>query len=131
MSNTLAEISKIQEQIAALRGAALDELKNRRASLQEQLRDVDRQIAALTGKPVRRGKAAAPEGDVVKHVPASEGKKPGLQALKTRLSEAPNKTISLRKESYDVRNVRIMAEANPHLLKMGGKGAWPEVTLLK
>jgi hypothetical protein len=73
----------------------------------------------------------AAEADGAIKAPPVEGMKPDLQELKALLAVAPNKTIFLRKEGYDVRNVRIMAEANPHLLRMGGKGAWPEVTLLK
>jgi hypothetical protein len=30
-----------------------------------------------------------------------------------------------------LRNIKILAEANPHLLKLGGKGPWPTVTLLR
>jgi len=131
-SNSLQEISKLQQQIEQLKDAAINELKARRAELEAELKSVDAELLNLTGKPAvtRRGRtpgvAAAPAG-----APASEGKKPDLQELKALLSAAPNKTISLRKEGYDVRNVKIMAMANPHLLRMGGKGAWPEVTLLK
>ncbi len=76
--------------------------------------------------PVWRTRTTSPRATA-----GGTGKKPDLQELKALLVEAPNKTISLRKEGYDVKNVKIMALANPHLLRMGGKGPWPEVTLLR
>ena len=133
--NSLQEINKLQQQIEQLKDAAVSELKARRAELESELKSVESEIENLTGKPatVRRPRAyAAPSAGPVASAPeASSGKKPDLQELKALLGAAPEKTISLRKEGYDVRNVKILAMANPHLLRMGGKGAWPEVTLLK
>ncbi len=131
-NNPLQEISKLQQQIEQLKEAAVTELKTRRAELESELKLIDAELENLTGKPavVRRSRSAAPSSGAASS-PASEGKKPDLQELKNLLAAAPNRTISLRKEGYDVRNVKILAMANPQLLRMGGKGAWPEVTLLK
>lgn len=131
-ASPLQEISKLQQQIEALKEAAINELRARRTELESELKSVEDQIEQLTGKPARvrrpRG-TSAPAAGASSEV--REGKKPDLQELKELLAAAPNKTISLRKEGYDVRNVKVLAEANPHLLRMGGKGAWPEVTLLR
>jgi hypothetical protein len=58
-------------------------------------------------------------------------KSPSLQELKEILAAAPEKTLAVRSEGYDLRNIKVLASANPGLLKLGGKGAWPTVTLLK
>ncbi len=137
-TNAIDEISKLKEQIAQLTGEAIGELNSRRSALQEELKTIDAELENLIGRPtkVRRPrrtatKIAIPNGSTGSSPAPTSGKKPDLQELKALLAEAPEKTISLRKEGYDLRNVRILAEANPHLLRMGGKGAWPEVTLLK
>lgn len=130
-SNPLEEITKLQEQIESLKNAAVAELTARRATLQQEIKSVDHEIEKITGKPVkvRASRLLSPANGV----PGEKvtGKKPDLQQLKALLAAAPEKTISLRKEGYDVRNVKVMAEANPHLLRMGGKGPWPTVTLLR
>ena len=35
------------------------------------------------------------------------------------------------KGGYDLRNIKVLAQANPGLLQLGGKGAWPTVKLMK
>jgi len=128
-ANSLEEISRLQQQIVRLTEAAVGDLKARRAELEAELKNIDVEIENLTGKParVKRTRQAAP----VSAATPPTGKRPDLQELKALLAEAPNKTISLRKEGYDVRNVKVMAQANPGLFAMGGKGPWPTVTLLK
>ena len=118
-------IAALKAEIESLQQAAISELMEKRNSLSQQLAAVDAELAALTGKPQEgakapRGRRAAPSG---KSVP--------LQELKELLAAAPGKTLSIRKEGLDLRNIKVLAAANPHLLRLGGKGAWPEVTLLK
>jgi hypothetical protein len=127
MSNTVSSLDRITElkaQIASLEQAAVSELMEKRNALSHELASVDAEIARLTGKPVEEKK---PRSSAVK----SGGKNPSLQELKDILAAAPNKTISIRKDGYDLRNIKVLANANPGLLKLGGKGAWPTVTLLK
>lgn len=101
----------------------------------DELKTIDSELEKIIGRPVavRRRRAVAPGSPypMGNSSSVSTGKRPDLQELKALLAAAPNKTISLRKEGYEVRNVKILAMANPHLLRMGGKGPWPEVTLLK
>jgi chromosome segregation ATPase len=125
-ANPLEEIAKLQAQIEQLKDGALQELKDRRAVLEQELKAVDAEIEKLTGKPpaVKRVRRASA-------VPGSPARTPDLQELKEMLAAAPEKTLGIRKEGLDLRNIKILAEANPHLLKLGGKGPWPTVTLLR
>lgn len=127
MATSLDRIAALTAEIEALKKSAITELMERRNSLGQQLAAVDQEIAELTGK--------APE-------PKRRGRKPGsgnatpprslpLQELKELLAGLPNKTANIRKDNLELANIRTLAIANPHLLKMGGKGAWPTVTLLK
>jgi len=69
----------------------------------------------------RKTRAKAEKGDL---------KKPDLQELKEILSRLPAKTLNIRGEGYDTPNIKVLADANPHLLRYE-KGTWPKVTLLK
>ena len=118
-------IAALKAEINQLEQTALSELIERRNGLSHELAEVDAQIAELRGvkpepkKRVRRSSFTTPP----RNLP--------LQELKDLLSAAPGKTLNVRKENLDLKNVKTLATANPHLLKLGGKGAWPEVTLLK
>jgi chromosome segregation ATPase len=118
-------LSALKAQIKELENSAVAELTEKRNSLREQIAEVDDQLASLTGKPAgekssRRRRAAAPEP---RNLP--------LQELKQILAEAPDRTLNIRRENLDLRNIKVLAEANPTILRIGGKGAWPTVTLLK
>jgi len=104
--------------------AAIQELMERRNNLSRELATVDAEIAKLTGKQVegKKGRSAAQR---------SPGRNIPLQELKEELAAAPNKTVNIRKANLELRNIKVLAKANPQLLKLGGKGAWPTVTLLK
>ncbi len=54
-----------------------------------------------------------------------------LQELKELLAKAPDKTLNVRREGLELQNIKTLAAVNPSLLKMGGVGPWPTVTLLK
>jgi hypothetical protein len=87
---------------------------------------VDREIAELTGKTLetrKRGRRAGAASTPPRSLP--------LQELKELLASAPEKTLNVRKDNLDLANIKTLASANPHLLRLGGKGAWPTVTLLK
>lgn len=116
-----ARIEELKALLAKAQNDAVQELRDRRNALAKDLAEVDAQIAELTGeaveKPARKVK--------------SVGKSLPLQELKELLAAAPDKTLSIRKEGLELRNIKVLAEANPTLLKLGGKGPWPTVTLLK
>ena len=126
MTNDLTPLKRIEElkaQIAKLEADALRELKEKREVLLDELKSVDAQIAAFTGdvgEPKARKRA---ERGPAKSIP--------LQELKDLRANAPYKTLSIRKENLDLRNIKVLAQANPHLLNLGGNGPWPTVTLLK
>jgi chromosome segregation ATPase len=123
-TTSLDRIQQLKAEIASLEQAALSELIERRNGLTHELASVDAEIARLTGKPVE-----------AKKVRSSSSKAPGrsipLQELKALLANAPDKTLSIRREGLELANIKTLAKANPSLLKLGGKGAWPTVTLLK
>jgi hypothetical protein len=122
-TTTLTRIEDLKAQIATLEKSALQELMDKRNTLSHELSSVDAEIAKLTGKPVEGKKARAGSSKALKS--------PSLQSLKEILAAAPNKTIGIRAEGYDLQNIKVLAAANPQLLSVGGKGAWPTVTLLK
>lgn len=123
-TSSLERIQLLKAEIASLEQAAIQELMDRRNALTHELATVDAEIAKLTGKPVEAKKGRAIQ-------PKSPGKSLPLQELKELLAAAPGKTVNIRKEGLELRNIKVLANANPHLLKIGGKGAWPTVTLLK
>ena len=124
MSTTsLDRITDLKAQIAALEKNALQELMDKRNNLSHELATVDAEIARLTGKPFEGKKPRATASKALKS--------PSLQELKEILAAAPAKTIGIRKEGYDLPNIKTLAKANPSLLQLGGKAPWPTVTLLK
>ena len=107
---------------------ALQELMDKRNTLSHELAAVDAEIARLTGKPVQGKKTRSASA---KATVKPAGKSPSLQELKALLAAAPDKTIGIRKEGYDLQNIKTLAKANPQLLQLSGKASWPTVTLLK
>jgi hypothetical protein len=123
-TDSLKRINDLKAEISRLEGEALKELRAKRESLAAELARVDGQIAELTGTAVATtGKRARKEQQPGKSLP--------LQELKALLENAPDKTLNIRKENLDLRNIKVLAEHNPHVLQLGGKGPWPTVTLLK
>lgn len=123
-TNSLDRIQQLKAEIANLEQLAIQELMDRRNVLTHELATVDAEIAKLTGKPVQEKKTRSAQ-------PKVAGKSLPLQELKELLAAAPGKTVNIRKEGLELRNIKVLANANPHLLKLAGKGAWPTVTLLK
>ena len=127
MSNTttsLDRIAQLKAEIAKLEQGALQELMDRRNALSHELATVDAEIVKLTGKSAQAKPARSTESKTV-------GKSPSLQELKVMLANAPEKTLSVRREGLDLKNIKTLAAANPSLLKMSAKSPWPMVTLLK
>ena len=123
-NTSLERIEQLKAEIASLEQAAIQELMDRRNSLTHELATVDAEIAKLTGKSVQEKKTRSVQ-------PKAPAKSLPLQELKALLAEAPDKTLNIRKEGLELRNIKVLANANPHLLRLAGKGAWPTVTLLK
>jgi len=121
-TSSYERLQQLQAEIAKLQQGAIEELMDRRNALSRELAAVDADIAKLTGKPV--------EGKKPRTLP-SPGRNIPLAQLKEELAAAPNKTLNIRKAGLELRNVKNLAKVNPGLLKMGGSGPWPTVTLLK
>lgn len=122
--SALTQIEKLEQEIASLRKQALQELRAKREATAEELAKLDAQIAALSGAP------ASAEKKQPRVAGNGPGKSVPLQELKALLAEAPDKTLNIRNAGLQLANIKTLAQANPHLLKLGGKGAWPTVTLL-
>jgi hypothetical protein len=122
--SSLDRIADLKAQIAAIEQGAIRELVEKRNTLSRELVAVEAEIARLTGKPVDGAKPRA-------SAPKAAGKSPSLQELKAIIAADPEKTLNIRKGGYDLRNIKILAQANPGLLQLGGKGAWPTVKLMK
>jgi len=121
-TSALTRIQELQEQIAKLQGDALRELRQRREILAKEIASVDAQLAELGGE-------AAPKKGPRKAKAASQAiTLPELQHL---LEAAPEKTLSIRKTNLDLASIKALALDHPQLLRLGGKGPWPTVTLLK
>jgi len=118
LEELIAEIAKIQESI-------IGELRERRARLSRELAGVDAELAEWTGEP--RAEAKAPGAAAVE---AAAHRKVTLAELMAELEGAPEKTLNIRKAHLDAKVIKALAKANPGLLKLGGKGSWPTVTLL-
>ena len=127
LSNPAKErIEKLQAEIESLKQAHHAELSERRQTLARELADIDAELGNLSGKapePKRRGTRRPSHSTPPRNLP--------LQELKELLGEAPERTLNVRKENLDLPNIKTLVSANPSLLKLGGKGAWPTVTLLK
>ena len=122
--SSLQRIADLKAQIATLEQGAIKELHDRRNALVTELAEVDTELARLTGKRVEGKKARS-----VSTKPAL--KSPSLQELKAIIAAEPEKTLNIRKSGYDLNNIKTLANANPQLLQLGGKGPWPTVKLLK
>jgi hypothetical protein len=121
--NPLQRIEELKAQIAKLEADALKELRQKREALLAELQSIDAQIASFTGDTAEPRARKRSEREPARSLP--------LQELKELLAKAPDKTLNIRKENLDLRNIKILTQANPHLLKLGGNGPWPTVTLLK
>jgi uncharacterized coiled-coil DUF342 family protein len=126
MTSSLDRIASLTAEIESLKQSAISELMEKRNALAQQLSAIDAELSELTGKapePKKRGRRAGSTSAPAKSLP--------LQELKELLANAPDKTLNVRKEGLELQNIKTLASANPHLLKIGGKGAWPTITLLK
>jgi hypothetical protein len=63
------EIQQIKARLRELQNQQLDELKARRRELTDELANVEKQIAAITGAPVQPAAAAAADGQPRKRAP--------------------------------------------------------------
>ena len=116
-SNALDEITRLQSQIEKLKDSALSELRERKQSIEAELRGIDAELERLTGKAAR-GRGARGAKRLVT-----------LVELREMLAAAPNYTLNIRREQLDFLNVKTLVHANPAQLVLGGRAPWPTVTL--
>jgi hypothetical protein len=84
---------------------------------------------ATSGSEVATAPVASASAPKAKKV--ESGKSVPLSELKVLLEAAPGKTLNVRRAGLQLANLKTLSNANPQLLKLGGKGAWPTITMLK
>lgn len=112
-------INALKAEIAALEQSAIGELYSKRTNILTEIAQIDAKISDFTGKAVKGTKTRVRSTRSV-----------SLTELTDLLHHAPEKTVNVRKEKLDFANIKTLASANPHILKLAGKGPWPTVTLL-
>ena len=122
-SESLSRIEQLKAELAQLQTDAVKELRNKRDTLVKEIAHIDAELAELTGAAPVKATARPKTGGGGKSIPLTE--------LKALLEGAPEKTLNIRKAGLELANIKTLATANPHLLKLGGKGPWPTVTMLK
>ncbi|MEI9897699.1 MAG: hypothetical protein WDN28_28540 [Chthoniobacter sp.] len=102
-------------------------MRDRRIRLSRELASVDAELAEWTSEPSTEEKApsAAPAASVSNHRDVT------LAELIAELAAAPNRTLNIRKAHLESKSIKALAKAHPDRLRLGGKGAWPTVTLLE
>jgi hypothetical protein len=120
---SLDALDELIAEVANLQKAVVQELLERRARLCRELADVDAELAELDGSPAPAKKKAPSKSR------ASGARKLSLPELAAELETAPGHTLNIRKANLDVKHTKALAKANPKLLQLGGKGAWPTVML--
>ena len=105
---------------------ALNEARERLAEVEEKLfEDIPSALKAMLQPPeaskTRKPRAASGNGEL---------KKPDLQELKQILDRRPNNTLHIRKDGFDSKAIKILAEANPDLFAYE-TSTWPKVRYLK
>ena len=138
MSNI--DTSRLAAILNAAQSPVLKKLLDDKARIQKSIEEAQAQLTEVESKlaatipPELRALLSPPEPSKPRtpraKVENSDLKKPDLQQLKEILNNLPGKTLSIRSEGYETRNIKILAEANPHLFAYE-KGTWPKVTYLR
>lgn len=123
-TDTLDPIEELIAEIANIQKAIIQELRDRRSLLSSELASVDAELAEWSGEPAIEQQAPSAAAATSTHRTVA------LAELIAELEATPDKTLNIRKAHLEVKSTKALAKANPRLLKLGGKGAWPTVTLL-
>ena len=122
-TGALNSLDELIAEVARLQQVIVEDLRRQHEYLTRELSRVDDELAELTGAP------AAEEPVPTAALVSSEKRNVTLSELIAALQAAPDKTLNIRKANLEGKGVKALAKAHPHLLKIGGKGAWPTVTL--
>jgi hypothetical protein len=140
--STVIDTDRLSAILAAAQSPSFKKLLEDQEKAKKAVADAEKHLAEIEAKlatsipPELAGLLNADDANDKKsrkpRVKAERGdlKRPDLQELKEILSRQPAKTLNIRGEGYDTPNIKVLADANPHLLKYE-KGTWPKVTLLK
>jgi hypothetical protein len=120
MSDPVSQYHEAVAKAEALKATAIQFLRDRKATIEQEIAEVDRQIAAMTGGTVRTAGPRAPK---------PQGKQISFRLLTDVLKDRPDRTLNIRKEGYDTMWMKALVKENPGQLTLGGAGPWPTVTL--
>lgn len=123
-------IDELIAAIARLQEKAVEELRERRARLRRELSTVDAELAELTDAVIERPEEAGNPAPI-KAATTSAKRLVSVAELIAELQAAPDRTINIRKANLDVKTIKVLAKAHPHMMKLGGKSGWPTLTLLE
>lgn len=115
--------------VADLQTVAEHLLQGRRERLIQELASVEADLADLADG--QRAEAPKTEKKARATASAANPKEITLAELIAELEAAPEHTLNIRKANLDGKHIKALIKANPELLHLGGKGAWPTVTLVK
>jgi len=124
---TLNSLDELITEIARLQEKVIEELRQRRAWLRRELLQVDAELAELTWEP----KTETPAPSTAPASITSGKRTVTLPELIAELEAAPDRTLNIRKATLEAKSIKALIKAHPQRLKLGGKGAWPTVTLLE
>ncbi len=128
--SSLEAFDELIAAVADLQEATERELRERREYLRWELASVEAELADLAQR-ASASKAAKAEQRGQAQAPVESTREITLPELLAELEAAPDHTLNIRKANLDVKRTKALIKANPELLRLGGKGAWPTVTLAK
>jgi hypothetical protein len=120
MSDPVSQYHEAVAKAEALKATAIQFLRDRKSMIEQEIAEVDRQIAAMTGETARTARSRAQK---------PQGKQISFRLLTDVLKDRPDRTLNIRKEGYDTMWMKTLVKENPGQLTLGGAGPWPTVTL--
>src|SRR5262245_36373826 len=111
MSDPVSQYHEAVAKAEALKVEAIRFLRDRKAAVEKEMVEVDRQIAAMTGETVRT---------TMPRCAKSHGKQSSFRLLTDVLKDRPDRTLNIRKEGYDTAWMKVLVKENPGQLTLGG-----------
>ena len=134
------DTDKLTAILNAAQNPAFKKLLDDKAKAEKALGEARTHLAEVEGKlfesipPALKSMLQPPEAPKSRKLRAASGngdlKKPDLQELKQILDRRPNNTLHIRKDGFDSKTIKILAEANPDLFAYE-TSTWPKVRYLR
>ena len=134
------DTDKLTAILNAAQNPAFKKLLEDKGKAEKALDETRAHLADVEGKlfetipPALKSMLQPPEAPKTRKPKATSGngdlKKPDLQELKQILDRRLNNTLHIRKDGFDSKAIKILAEANPDLLAYE-TSTWPKVRYLR